>query len=101
MLMCQQSIQLLVDNCKLQSCLAMGPPIPPNEQLNVNGPLQVGGTFMKLAAVAEGMNWNYKPHDEGFSGCVYNLTFNTKVSYKLNKSRPSSNLNTMFYLYFS
>ncbi|XP_054263289.1 DE-cadherin-like [Macrosteles quadrilineatus] len=87
----KSSIELQVDNCKLQSCLAMGPPIPPNELLNVNGPLQVGGTFMKLAAVAEGMNWNYKPHDEGFSGCVYNLTFNGKL---YNLGDPSLSKNT-------
>jgi len=86
----KSTIELQVDNCKLPSCLSLTAPQPPNEFLNVNGPLQVGGTHMKLAAVAEGMNWSYKPHDEGFSGCVRNLTFNGKL-YNLGMPSLSKN----------
>lgn len=71
---------MLVDNCKTPLCLSLTAPVAPNKYLNVNGPLQVGGTHMKLASVAVGMNWSYQPHDEGFVGCVRNLTFNGRVS---------------------
>lgn len=74
-----QSIELQVDNCKLRPCLSLTAPLGPNKFLNTNGPLQVGGVHMKLEAVAEGMNWTFRPHDEGFSGCLRNLTFNGKV----------------------
>lgn len=74
-----QSIELQVDNCKLPSCLSLTAPVGSNEFLNVNGPLQVGGTHIDLGLVASGMNWTFRPWDTGFSGCIRNMTFNGKV----------------------
>lgn len=73
------SIELQVDNCKLPSCLSLTIPQGPNEFLNVNGPLQVGGTHIELGHVAGSMNWTYRPRDIGFSGCIRNFTYNGKL----------------------
>lgn len=58
----------------------MTTPQGPNEFLNVNGPLQVGGTHVELGRVASSMNWTYRPRDIGFSGCIRNFTYNGKVN---------------------
>ncbi|XP_050421332.1 DE-cadherin isoform X2 [Adelges cooleyi] len=73
------SIELKVDNCNLPSCLSLSPPIGPNEYLNVNGPLQLGGSFLDLDLVASTRNWTHKPISEGFNGCIRNLTFNGRL----------------------
>ncbi|KAL1114964.1 hypothetical protein AAG570_007787 [Ranatra chinensis] len=73
------SIELQVDNCKLPACLKLTLPAGPNEFLNVNGPLQIGGSFIDLSYIGNHMNWTFKPTNEGFSGCVRNFTFNGKL----------------------
>ncbi|XP_050545953.1 DE-cadherin isoform X3 [Daktulosphaira vitifoliae] len=73
------SIEMKVDNCNLPSCLSLSPPIGPNEYLNVNGPLQLGGSFLDLNSVASTRNWTYKPYSTGFNGCIRNLTFNGRL----------------------
>ncbi|KAJ8874233.1 hypothetical protein PR048_025075 [Dryococelus australis] len=72
------SIELKVDSCQKSSCLALTTPMGPNEFLNVNGPLQIGGTEVDLPALASLFHWDHFPISEGFSGCVRNLTFNDK-----------------------
>ncbi|PSN30050.1 DE-cadherin [Blattella germanica] len=68
------SIELKVDNCQMSSCLSLTTPQGPNEFLNVNGPLQLGGTMMDLNVVANSMNWTRRPTTQGFAGCIRNLT---------------------------
>lgn len=80
-----------VDSCNLPSCLSLSPPIGPNEFLNVNGPLQVGGTFIDLKTIAATRNWTYKPSSNGFNGCIQNLTFNDHL-YNLGTPSLSHNV---------
>ncbi|CAG2064187.1 unnamed protein product, partial [Timema podura] len=62
------SIELKVDNCQMSSCLALTTPQGPNEFLNVNGPVQLGGTTIDLLSLSKLMNWTHVPTSEGFSG---------------------------------
>ncbi|XP_025422894.1 DE-cadherin isoform X3 [Sipha flava] len=87
------NIEIKVDNCNLPSCLSVHTPIGPNEFLNVNGPLQLGGTFINLSAVAATRNWTYKPFNNGFNGCIRNLTFNSRL---YNLGAPSLSHNVDF-----
>lgn len=73
------SIELQVDRCKLSPCLALKTPIGSNVLLNVNGPLQLGGTFLDMDKLAPLMNWTMRPTMEGFVGCISNMTFNRKL----------------------
>ncbi|KAF6207435.1 hypothetical protein GE061_018678 [Apolygus lucorum] len=73
------AIELQVDNCKLPNCLSLTPPAGDNEFLNVNGPLQIGGSYVDFEYLNSHFNWTYKPTQVGFSGCVKNLTFNDKL----------------------
>ncbi|XP_014282551.1 DE-cadherin isoform X2 [Halyomorpha halys] len=73
------TIELQVDNCKLPSCLSLKLKAGDNEFLNVNGPLQVGGSFVDFNYLDNHMNWTHKPSRVGFSGCVKNFTFNNKL----------------------
>lgn len=85
-----QSIEMIVDDCKLQKCLSLSPPVGTNKYLNVNGPLQVGGTYMDLTQVALQRNWTHKPFANGFEGCIQNFTFNKKL-YNLGMPSLSKN----------
>lgn len=69
-----------VDGCTKLQCLSLRAPQGPNEYLNVNGPLQVGGSAVKLSSLARAFNWTHKPTDQGYSGCVRNFTYNQRVS---------------------
>lgn len=73
------SIELKVDNCQMSSCLALTTPQGPNEFLNVNGPLQLGGTVVNLNEIASSMNWTRRPTTQNFAGCIRNLTVNDKT----------------------
>ncbi|KAK9497090.1 hypothetical protein O3M35_004467 [Rhynocoris fuscipes] len=73
------SVELQVDNCKLPTCLSLTPVPAPNEFLNVQGPLQVGGSFVDFDQLNNHFNWTYRPTKIGFTGCVFNFTFNGKV----------------------
>lgn len=54
----------------------VSPVVGENKNLNVNGPLQVGGTFMDLVKVSSHRDWVHRPINRGFSGCIQNLTLN-------------------------
>ncbi len=82
-----------VDSCNLPSCLSLSPPIGLNEYLNVNGPLQLGGSFVDLKAIAATRNWTHKPLSNGFNGCIRNLTFNGHL---YNLGAPSLSRNVDF-----
>lgn len=82
-----------VDNCIYSSCLSLSPPIGPNEYLNINGPLQLGGSFVDLNRVAATRNWTHKPLNNEFNGCIRNLTFNGRL---YNLGTPSLSHNVDF-----
>ena len=60
--------------------------------MNVNGPLQVGGTRDDLYDLANLLNWGVRPTYEGFSGCVRNFTYNGQI---LNLGVPGDEKNTI------
>ncbi|EDW85805.1 uncharacterized protein Dwil_GK22947 [Drosophila willistoni] len=70
------SIEMTVDNCRLSTCMSLGAPQGPNEFLNVNAPLQLGGTPVDLVQLGRQLNWTHIPNQQGFFGCVRNLTIN-------------------------
>ena len=68
-----------VDNCGISACMSLTAPQGPNGFLNVNSPLQIGGTLTNLAKMASQLGWDYVPTDRGFVGCIRNMTFNGNV----------------------
>ncbi|XP_034940506.1 DE-cadherin [Chelonus insularis] len=71
------TIEMKVDNCGKSACMSLVGPIGPNEFLNVNSPLQIGGTMLKdFNDLYHYFSWNYKPINRGFVGCIRNLTIN-------------------------
>lgn len=70
------SIEMTVDNCKLSTCMSLGAPQGPNQFLNVNSPLQLGGSSVNLEYLASRFNWAHQPQTTGYSGCIRNLTVN-------------------------
>lgn len=75
-------MEMRVDNCGISACMSLTAPQGINEFLNVNSPMQVGGTLTNLAHLASNLGWDYKPTDKGFVGCIRNMTFNGNVSNK-------------------
>lgn len=75
-----QSIELKVDNCAISACLSLTAPQGTNEFLNVNGPMQVGGTLSNLAYLASKLEWDHTPTEKGFVGCIRNMSINGNVS---------------------
>lgn len=77
-----KDVKLNVDNCLSSECWARGlRDVPgPNKALNVNGPLQLGGSVVDLQQLAAEMSWNHTPTTFNFIGCVSNLTYNGEVS---------------------
>ncbi|XP_076295603.1 DE-cadherin isoform X2 [Lasioglossum baleicum] len=69
-------IELTVDNCGTSACMSLTAPQGTNEFLNVNGPMQVGGSLTNLAQLSSQLKWDHRPTDKGFVGCVRNMTFN-------------------------
>lgn len=69
-------IELTVDNCGTSACMSLTAPQGTNEFLNVNGPMQVGGSLSNLAMLSSQLKWDHRPTDKGFVGCVRNMTFN-------------------------
>ncbi|XP_026463684.1 LOW QUALITY PROTEIN: DE-cadherin-like [Ctenocephalides felis] len=69
-------IEMTVDNCKLSSCMTIAAPQGPNEILNVNAPLQIGGSPTNFNSLGAFYNWTYHPTNIGFTGCIKNFTFN-------------------------
>lgn len=79
-----------MDDCALNNCMNLSPANGGNRVLNVNGPLQVGGTYMDLSQVAsKHRSWTHKPvlPIRPFSGCVSNFTVN---NYLYNLGMPSA-----------
>lgn len=74
-----QLIELKVDNCAVSTCLSLTAPQGTNEFLNVNGPMQVGGTLSNLSYLASKLGWNHIPSEKGFVGCIRNMSINGNV----------------------
>lgn len=74
----QRSVQMRLGQCDdgQPYCSVSSGLVGSNQYLNVNGPLQVGGTTADLKALRSSLNWELIPTDIGFSGCIQNLTFN-------------------------
>ncbi|XP_014469556.1 PREDICTED: DE-cadherin isoform X2 [Dinoponera quadriceps] len=74
------SIELKVDNCAISACLSLTAPVNgphgTNEFLNVNGPMQIGGTLSNLAYLASKLGWDHTPTERGFVGCIRNMSIN-------------------------
>ena len=78
---------MLIDSCVgLSECQASaaapsGPDGQKNAFLNVDTPLQLGGSAVPLDEVYSVMtSWNHKPGWGGFTGCLQNMTFLDRVS---------------------
>lgn len=69
-----------VDNCGLSSCMILKAPRGTAEFLNVNSPLQIGGSLSNLVKLGERFRWDHIPTMRRFSGCIRNLTINGNVS---------------------
>lgn len=68
------SVEMIVDGCRMSSCMTLGAPQGPNEFLNVNAPLQLGGSATDLRYLAQHFNWTHVPQTKGYHGCIKNLT---------------------------
>lgn len=78
-----KNVRLNVDNCLSSDCHHVRgyKDMPgPNKALNVNGPLQLGGSIVDLELLGKQMAWNHSPTNIGFSGCISNLTYNDEVN---------------------
>ncbi|XP_037950798.1 DE-cadherin-like [Teleopsis dalmanni] len=87
------SIEMTVDNCRLSTCMSLGAPQGLNEFLNVNAPLQLGGTPVNLLQLGRQLNWTYIPSTQGFFGCIRNLTINEQT-YNLGAPSVSRNIDS-------
>lgn len=75
----KSSIEMVVNNCRLSKCLAFAEPVGDNEYLNVNQPLQLGGSSVDLEAISASYRWSHTPQKQGFNGCVKRLAIGDKV----------------------
>ncbi|XP_033228153.1 DE-cadherin-like [Belonocnema kinseyi] len=72
----KNAIEIKIDNCAISACMSLTAPLGSNEFLNVNSPMQVGGTLSNLTFLADKLGWNHRPTEKGFAGCVRNMTIN-------------------------
>lgn len=75
-----QSVEMKIDNCGLSSCMILKAPIGSSEFLNVNSPLQIGGSLSDLRKLGAKFQWDYTPTTKRYAGCIRNLTINGNVS---------------------
>ncbi|KRT83191.1 Cadherin [Oryctes borbonicus] len=85
-------VSISVDDCHRSDCVTYGHPPGSNGLLNVNGPLQVGGTREDMHQVAEFLKWNHIPSPKGFVGCIRNFTYNEQL---YNLGVPGEQLNAI------
>lgn len=83
-----KEIQMSVDDSTASNRVVLRAPIGSNAILNVNGPLQLGG--LRNKDVIHTAGWTYRPTDQGFSGCIRNLTYN-KYTYNLGSPSEAAN----------
>jgi len=70
-----------LDDCIKQesSCFGKESPVGSHKQLNVNGPLQLGGLSFSPKTLQPRMRWSHIPTEKNFLGCIGNLTYNNMV----------------------
>lgn len=90
-LLLKNSIEMTVDSCKLSTCMSLGAPQGPNEFLNVNAPVQLGGASVNLQYLSSKLNWSYSPQDIGYNGCIQNFTINGRL-YNIGAPSVSKNI---------
>lgn len=69
-----------VDNCGISACMSLTAPQGTNEFLNVNSPMQIGGTLSNFTYLKSKLGWRHEPINKGFVGCIRNMTINGNVS---------------------
>ncbi|XP_066595703.1 DE-cadherin isoform X2 [Prorops nasuta] len=69
-------IEMKVDSCGISACMSLTAPQGTSQSLNINSPLQIGGTLTNLAALATDLGWDHRPTSKGFVGCIRNMTIN-------------------------
>lgn len=84
-------IEMIVDNCKLSTCMSLGAPLGANEFLNVNAPLQLGGSAGNMELLGRAYNWSHTPQNTGYTGCIRNLTVNDRT-YNLGQPAYAKNV---------
>lgn len=85
-----QEIQISIDDCHKSDCQQLGDPIGNYSLLNVNGPLQLGGTRNSLDQIGNLLSWEHMPSPFGFAGCIRNFTYN---GYTYDLGNPSESKN--------
>lgn len=75
----KKQIEMVVNNCRLSKCLAFAEPVGQNEYLNVNQPLQLGGSSVDLELLSANYRWTHTPQKQGFNGCVKRLAIGDNV----------------------
>ncbi|KAK0157584.1 hypothetical protein PV328_011310 [Microctonus aethiopoides] len=68
-------IDMKVD-CISSECMSLTAPAGPSELLNVNSPMQIGGSLSNFIELSHYHRWNYTPSDKNFVGCIGNMTIN-------------------------
>lgn len=68
-----------VDNCGISACMSLTAPAGTNEFLNVNSPMQIGGTLSNFTDLRSKLGWAHEPTSKGFVGCIRNMTINGNV----------------------
>ncbi|KAI5644880.1 cadherin cytoplasmic region domain-containing protein [Phthorimaea operculella] len=84
------SIEMFVDRCKLSTCMSLAAPYGKKEILNINGPLQLGGSSVDLKALGADFKWRHVPNDQPLVGCITNFTYN---EFMYNLGEPSFHKN--------
>lgn len=79
-----------MDDCHKSDCQQLGDPIGNHSLLNVNGPLQLGGTRNSLEKIGKFLSWEYMPSSYRFTGCIRNFTYN---GYTYDLGNPSESKN--------
>lgn len=73
-----ENVQLKVDNCHTSDCASNAYHDIPgtSKALNVNGPLQLGGTIVDLKLLSSQLEWTHTPSTINFIGCISNFSYN-------------------------
>ena len=73
------SITMVIDDRGLSSEIRLAD-LPKNHtRLNVNGPLQIGGSPIDFHQLELFYNWTYGPKNNFYSGCIKNFAFNEVI----------------------
>ncbi|XP_044740966.1 DE-cadherin [Chrysoperla carnea] len=85
------NVDMIVDSCRTSECFTAGSPV--GNHLNVNGPLQLGGSITSFAEIGKSLNWTKTPTNINFAGCLRNLTISMNNNIKTYDLEPRYALN--------